>query len=280
METDISKADLQLAPPENEGPEFGDLKKAYETTVSRSQSFFDQCQQNKLTRYALWAGQSSDGKKWAREGAKVDPTPWAGASDLRVYEVDAAINRKVALYRMAFKRANIVATPIEGTDFKRARMVSDFMRWIIHTQIPDVDRQIELLANYINEKGIGALGIFWQTKQEKTLAKLTLQEMQQAMPDVDMLAILLDDSMEDMVVESFERMYGCSPAKARKMRKELIKSGRTTVATLGKLRQYPVIRAFDMSEQLFVPPDTTDAETATGFYRIEYYSPEQLRAFK
>lgn len=275
----LQAAELQLAPKGEDGPDFATLRAGYETTVSRSQSFFDQCQQNKLTRYAIWPGQSSDGKKWAREGSKIDPTPWAGASDLRVYEVDAAINRKVALYRMAFKRANIVATPIEGTDFKRARMVSDFMRWIIHTQIPDIDRQIELLANYINEKGIGALGIFWATKQEKTLTKLTLQEMQAQMPDVDMMAILLDDSMEAMVTESFERMYGCTPAKARKMRKDLIRSGTTTVATLGKQRSYPVIRAFDMSEQLFVPPDTTDVESATGFYRVEYYSPEQLRAF-
>ncbi len=276
---DTTKESLQIAPTEGQGPEFADLKKSYETVVSGIQSFFDQCQQNKLTRFALWAGQSSDGKKWAREGAKVDPTPWAGASDLRVYEVDAAVNRKVALYRMAFKRANIVATPIEGSDFKRARVVSDFMRWIIHTQIPDIDRQIELLANYINEKGIGALGVFWETKQEKTLTRLTMAEMQQQMPDTDMMAVMLDETMAPMVTESFERMYGCSPSKAKKMRKELLRTGQTTVATLGKRRSYPVLRAFDMSENLFVPADATDGESCPSFWRVEYYSPEQLRAF-
>lgn len=284
MSTDIGtanpqRAELQLAPTNSDGPNFGDLKYGYEQTLAKTQSFADQCRQNFLTRYALWAGQSSDGKKHAREGAKTDPTPWDGASDLRVYEVDGAINRKVALYRMAFKRANIVASPIEGNDYKRARIVSNFMRWLIHTQIPDVDREVELLANYINEKGVGAMGVFWETKQEKTLANVTIPEIQAQFPDIDMMAVLMDDTMSGQLQAIFEEQYGCSSAKAKKMIKELRQTGQTTVATLGKKCSYPVIRAFDLAEQLFIPPDTTDIERAPAIYRVEYYTPEALRAF-
>ena len=82
---------LQLAPAENEGPSFNLLKKAFEDCVRDNQPFIDQCRLNYETRYAIWNGQSADGKKHSREGSKVTPTPWDGASDLRVFLVDNII---------------------------------------------------------------------------------------------------------------------------------------------------------------------------------------------
>jgi hypothetical protein len=146
---------LQLAPEGEDGPDFSALKDAFQRAITESQPYIDQCRQNYQTRYALWTGQTADGKKHSREGSKIDPTPWDGASDLRVYLTDNLINKKVAMMRMAFKRGALSATPIEGNDIKRSRVVSNFMRWLIQTQMPDVDREIELLANYIQEKGIG-----------------------------------------------------------------------------------------------------------------------------
>lgn len=70
---------LQLAPAENEGPNFNLLKKAFEDCVRDNQPFIDQCRLNYETRYAIWNGQSADGKKHSREGSKVTPTPWDGA---------------------------------------------------------------------------------------------------------------------------------------------------------------------------------------------------------
>src|SRR6185295_10634024 len=93
-----SKVDnsLQLAPVGEGGPDFNALKGAFEKAVSDSQPYVDQCRLNYETRFALWPGQTADGKKHSREGAKIDPTPWDGASDLRVYLVDNVINKKVA----------------------------------------------------------------------------------------------------------------------------------------------------------------------------------------
>ena len=124
---------LQLAPAENEGPNFGLLKKAFEDCVRDNQPYIDQCRLNYETRFALWNGQSADGKKHAREGSKISPTPWDGASDLRVFLVDNIINKKVAMEVMAFKRANLSAIPVESTDAARSQIVSNFMRWLIQT---------------------------------------------------------------------------------------------------------------------------------------------------
>ena len=100
---------LQLAPVGNDGPDFNALKYAFEDAVRNNQPYIDQCRLNYETRYAIWNGQSADGKKHSREGSKTSPTPWDGASDLRVFLVDNIINKKVAMQYMAFKRANLSA---------------------------------------------------------------------------------------------------------------------------------------------------------------------------
>jgi len=267
---------LQLAPDDGDGPNFDTLKKSWEDVVLNTQPFVDQSRMNYQTRYAIWPGQSSDGKKHARESDKQEPTPWEGASDLRVYLTDEAINSKVALYRMAFKRAHLVANPIGTGDMKRSRMVSDFMKYLIHTQIPDVDREVELLANYILEKGIGATGQFWETKQEKTITTLTIQQLSQQFPNI--MELLSDPEQQDALGGLFEEVYGVTRAKAKKMVKNLAEKGKTTAYTLGKLRTYPVLRAFNLDEQLFIPPFTTDEQKASGMYRVEYFTAEGLRS--
>ena len=151
---------LQLAPVGDEGPNFNLLKKAFEDCVRDNQPYIDQCRLNYQTRYAIWNGQSADGKKHAREGSKTSPTPWDGASDLRVFLTDNIINKKVAMQCMAFQRANLSAVPVGTNDMARSQLVTNFMRWLIQTQIPEVDREVEIASNYLNEKGLAVMGQF------------------------------------------------------------------------------------------------------------------------
>lgn len=270
---------LQLAPVGEDGPDFNSLKVAFEKAVTDSQPYIDQCRLNYETRYALWNGQSADGKKHAREGAKISPTPWDGASDLRVYLVDDIINKKVAMARMAFRKANLVAVPVEGNDIKRAKVVSNFMRWLIQTQIQDIDREVELLANYIQEKGAGVIGVFWETVQEKSLVTIRLADFQAKFPQLDLLAMLKTGEHDDQMKSLFEEQYGCSRGKAAKMVRELKTKGQTDCPVIGKERSRPVIRAFNLDNDLFIPPFTTDLESAPGIYRVQYFTPEKLRSF-
>jgi len=270
---------LQLAPEGEDGPDFSALKDAFQRAITESQPYIDQCRQNYQTRYALWTGQTADGKKHSREGSKIDPTPWDGASDLRVYLTDNLINKKVAMMRMAFKRGALSATPIEGNDIKRSRVVSNFMRWLIQTQMPDVDREIELLANYIQEKGIGVTGQFWETTQEKTLTTLRLDDFQAQFPQFDVPMMLATPDLADKIAAVFEEQFGCSKGKAKRMIRELRETGETTVATLGKEKSRPVLRAFNLDSDLFVSSSTTDIENAAGIYRVQYFTPEKLRSF-
>jgi hypothetical protein len=270
---------LQLAPAPDEGPDFGALKNAFEICVSNLSAFRDQCEENFRTRYALWDNQTSDGRKHAREGSKIDPTPWDGASDLRVFKVDEAINAKVAMLCTAFKKANLVATPIEGNDLERANIVTSFMRWLVYTQIPELARERKLLANYLQEKGIAATGVFWETKQEKTLTTITLQDLAQAFPTINVAELIYATEAEEDLMAIFEEQYGCSHKKAKRMVMELREKQTTTVPTVGRTQSRPVVRAFNLDRDLFIPDSSTDIETAEAIYRVQYFPPEQLRSF-
>jgi hypothetical protein len=270
---------LQLAPEDDMGPDFGMLKLAFNNCVSDLQPYIEQCRENYETRYALWNGQSKDGRKHTREGSKIDPTPWDGASDLRVFLTDEAINAKVALQCMAFRKANLVAVPVEGNDLKRAKTVSGFMKWLVQTQIPEIDREVELLTNYLNEKGSGITGQFWETTQEKTLVYLTIEELQQQFPNSVIEDLIKDPITRSTLIQLMSEIYGCSSKKANKMMRELQRDRKTTVAMAGRVRSRPVIRAFSLDEDIFIPPHSTDLETASGIYRVQYFTAEQLRSF-
>lgn len=270
---------LQLAPAENDGPNFAELKRGFETTVANLQSFCNQTVENYNVRYALWPGQSADGRKHAREGSKIDPTPWENASDLQVFLADEAINAKVAMLSTAFRRASISANPTEGNDIKRAKDVAAFMKWLARTQIPELEREVALLCNFIQEQGVGAVGVFWEEKQEKTLATVTMEQLQQMFTGIDVQQLVLSGQADDDLIAIFEEQYGCTRAKAKKILTAIRTTGEATVPVLGKKKSYPVVRAFDLSHNLLIPSDSTDIETARAIYRVEYLTAEQLRSY-
>lgn len=273
---------LQIAPTEAEGPDFGALKKGFEECIADLQPYIDQCRQNYETRYALWNGQSSDGKKHSRpgNGVSTDPFPWDGASDLRIFLTDEAINSKVAMLCTAFRRASVVANPVEGNNIKRAKTVAAFMRWLVQTQMPEIQREAELLANYLNEKGVAVTGQFWETCQEKTLTTVTLDDLQQQAPQLQIQQLIFAPEAESAILGHFEEQYGCTASKARKMLRDLRSpDGTTTVATLGRLKSYPVVRAFNLDNDLFIPHFTTDLEAAPAIWRVQYFTAERLRSF-
>ncbi len=275
----VPEASLQLAPIGEDGPDFNQLKYAFQKTVTDNQPYITQTGQNYAARYAIWGGQSADGKKHSRgPNGQIEPVPWDGASDLRVYLIDNLINDKVAMILEAINKASLVAQPVEGNDIKRAKQVSTFMRWMIKTQMPDFDREIELLAQYIQEKGVAVMGQFWETCQEKTLTVLRLADLQTQFPDIDLQQLLISGDVDDYLKSTFEEIYGVTRGKAAKMLRDLGARGETTVAIVGREKSYPVMRAFNLDTDLFIPPDTTDIEQSTGIYRVQYYTPEKLRS--
>lgn len=280
----------QIAPPEGQ-IDITVLKTAFEDTVRDCASYNAQCRQNYETRFAIWSGQSSDNKKHSREGSDPEPTPWEGASDMRVYEVDHAINYKVALYSMARRKANLIAVPINSGKIERAKVVSNFMRWLINTQVPQVDREDELLAQYLKEKGGAIMGQFWEKKQEKVLDVIRMRDIQAMLnegakhrgrdPRTEPSAeeVLSHEDTQETFENGLMQFYEVSRRKAQQMMSELIDTGETSIPINGREISRPVLRAFNLDEDIFIPPFATDIETAPYIFRVQYYTAEQLRGF-
>ena len=129
------------------------------------------------------------------------------------------------------------------------------------------DREVELLGNYLCEKGVAATGQFWEMSRETTLLTLQMSDLQAQFPDADVTVMLTDPVLSDTLASLFEEQYGCNAKKARKMIRELQGTGKTTVPVTGREKSRPVVRAFNLDENLFIPNSSTDLETAPAIYR-------------
>lgn len=271
-------AGYMLAPLGDDGPNLTQLIAAFSDTVREAQTYVAQCQTNYRTRFALWAGQSSDGKKHARDQNGVEAVPWEGASDMQVFMVDDVINYKVAQNCMALRKANFVATPIEGNDLARANTVSAFLKWLIRTQIPNLDREEELLENYKLQKGLALTGQFWEVCQQKTLLTLRVEDFQKQNPTMDLQAMLSDPLMTDVIASWLTEQYDISTSRAKKVIRSLIKDGKANIPIVGKEYSRPVILAFNLDEDIFIPTWATNIESAPWVFRVHYHTAEQLRS--
>lgn len=273
----ISRATVEDNPRDFEvesGPDIAELSKVYAEAVTDTSDFRAQVNTNWETRLAVWPGQSRDGRKHARDGKS--PQPWDGASDLRVYLVDDVIREKVALLCTAFKKASVTAVPTEGNDIGRARVVGNFMKWLMATQMPEVDREVELLANYLLTEGVAATGQFWERRVQKTLIQLSLEDLLNQFPDA--APYLETPEFVDAFVEFIKGTYpGTSSKKARRMYRELLETGQTDIAVPGQVIDRPAFRAFSLADDLLLPAGATDIENAQYIFRRLRLTPVQAR---
>jgi hypothetical protein len=277
FEAKQSEEGQQVMPEDGVAPDFGRVKADFERAVNDNTQFFDQCKENHDTRYAIWSGQSSDGKKHGRDAGSMDVTPWDGSSDLRCYVADSVIASKVAQSMVAYKRANIAATPIEGGDYARARTVTNFLRWLIFTQIEGLDREIELLLNYRYEKGIAITGQFWETCREKTLQAVKIEDVEAIVEGATQY--IQDKTLEDEWIKFVRnKLPDISVKKAQSMVRELRDTGKTSFPIVSREYSKPVLRTFTLDEDIFIHPSATDIQSAPGIYRVQYYTPAQMRS--
>ena len=144
---DVNSPDFQLQEADS-GPNMFRLARAYQQVCTDLNPRIRQDELNYDTRHCVWPGQSADQRKNAVRSGDTQPFPWKGASDLRVHVVDEIINHGVAIDVMALAKANVRAVAVEGGDLAKAAIVSNFMRWLVLSQMTELPDEAEVLANY------------------------------------------------------------------------------------------------------------------------------------
>lgn len=265
--------DFQLL--DDTGPDLRKLTAHYREVVEDLTDHIEQAEENHDTRYCIWGGQSNDQRKHAVAGSDNQPFPWEGASDLRVPVADEIVNHGVALDTVALARANVRAVAVEGGDLAKAAVVSNFMRWLLQSQMTELSDQAEILANYRRERGIGVLGIFWQQSVQKTQQPISVAEIAQTNPDV--ATAIAEGLFTDELAQLLAVQFNVSAKKAKRMLKDLRDTGSTTVPFVVQQVNRPVVCAYAVGEDIFFPPNTQSLQAARVIFRRQWMSPEQLR---
>ena len=268
-----------------------ELEMELRTAVDDSAGFLNRCADAYDTRYCLWAGQTSDGRK-RRNALGVEPFPWEGASDTRIRIADEVINDNVILMRSALSRAKIQAVPVESNDSNAAAAMTTFLNHLMVNTLSELMRiEIPLLLNYQESYGHSILAVTWDQEVRMQQVPLRMEDMvkeiqaglQKGDPQSQEAAVMLDaiadESREDEVVQYFMQTYtSLKLRRARKVVEELRTTGQSEVPVPQLTKNTPCWTALRPFRDVFYPANTSSLATARWIAWREVLSPGDLRA--
>ena len=293
MKSKTDKVYKELATTE---PNLNQLLEDFTWCVQRQNStVFRRQKQNYNTRYCIWPNQSLDGKKWTTaQGPKV--FPWEGASDARVPLIDNYINQDVAFLMAAWRRMRSIVSGTEINDAAFANRMTQVLRWMLYTQMTEAPRELRLTANYMLERGVAILGVFWEQRQQlgyetidmETIKGISMQAEQQAQMTgqadnlmqmmIDLPRIIMDPSLEDEAVQVAALQYpDVQTTRLHKVIADLRTTGMAKFPRPYTVKNRPTFVALAPNEEIFIPPEATDIQTTRGLHRRELVTETTLR---
>lgn len=248
------------------------LRNAYDRTRTELSSFFDLCRSSYDDRRNFWAGKSPDLRK---HGA--DAFPWEGASDMESHVIDERITRLVSLFIASLSRANIRAFPVSSDDMGRARIVSNFLKWMVSSgYIPRFKQEMELGANYLLERGVLITHVGWHREDRRIIQSLNVEQIagysQEAM---DMfMSGYADAEVEQSLMLAFD---GLTEKRAKKAINELRTKGTTELPVVRRQVDAPQIKTLSPDGDFFFPSYVTDPQRAPFCFWRTYYTAQELQ---
>ena len=267
METDYSKAITYVA----KEPDIEALRQAYQTTDSDLESYYHLCRTSYDDRRNWWPGKSRDLRK---HGA--DAFPWEGASDLESHVIDERVTRLVSLFMSALNRANIQAFPVEVSDVPRAKVVSNFLKWMTTSgYIPRFKREAELAANYFLERGVMITYCGWLMEDRTFKQKFDMQRI--AAADPNLAQMILDGTQDDEVVIQMQAVIKVTKKNARKAMKDLREFGMAEVPTVRRQINAPEVKTLAPGGDFIFPAYVTDPQRSPYCFWRTYYTAQELQ---
>jgi len=252
-------------------PEVMALNSAYERTINDLSFFMQGCRDAYDQRRNIWPGKSADLRKNAP-----DAFPWKGAADTEAHIINERINTYISIFMSALQRANIRAYPVEMGDMGRAKVVSSFLKWMVSTYIPQFRRQMELGSNYLMERGVMITYVGWQKKDFTYKQSLTLEQVNQVSPQL--VKMVLEGEDDAKLVEILGAQFkGMKPGRAKRILKDLRKTGRAEFPIVKRTVDCPLIQALSPDGDFFFPAYTTDPQQAPHCFWRTMMTAQELR---
>lgn len=233
------------------------------------------------TRFAKWAGQSSDGRQWAENmPAGKKPRPFNGAPDTRVRLADELIRLNIATCLEAMRRAELQVDGLEPNDDQLAARLSRLHRFVTKNRLGrTLPMEVERMLNWQfgDQPGVAVMGVYWHTETSLRMTTLRL---------ADLLAEVMPAPAEDQLgpdraqVEEFlaifqnparlpeaarilmDRKPHLTEARARQMAQALGETGETEYPEPYTSKNQVCLKAHRYNDDFFVPRNTTDLAKA------------------
>ena len=252
-------------------PDIDVLIKAYQTTTNELESYYDLCRTSYDDRRNWWPGKSRDLRK---HGA--DAFPWDGASDLESHVIDERVTRLVSLFMSALNRANIQAFPVEATDIPRAKIVSNFLKWMTTSgYIPRFKQEMELAATYLLERGMMITYCGWVMEDRTFKQKIDLRRIAAASPEL--AEMIASGNNDEMVIQQMQSAVKVSEANARKALEELRETGVAEVPTVRRQVNAPEVKTVAPDGDFIFHAYVTDPQRAPYCFWRTYYTAQELQ---
>jgi hypothetical protein len=276
-----SKTDLLAIA--SDTPQVGELLAEY------NRSMINAAQGNLVTkfddiRFARWDGQSEDGKKHSDVRPEGDPAwPFEGASDVRNRLIDSTCNELSALLVTAFQKADIRASGIELNDLAVSQIATSLLRWIRDSKMPQqLMKEAELGAQYALQYGWSAFFIGWQQTISKRSQQISMDQVIQlaqasGSPTLAELPALIMQSPEEAAAIIQAAIPDLSLSEAKRMVKELAKTGVTSKDEEYISKNLPEIVALKPWDEIIFPPETADLQRSRVIFRRTWMNEVELR---
>jgi len=242
-------------------------------------------------RECLWPGQSADGRKHSEAQDGAPAFPFEGASDARVRLADMCINEKVMILTAAALRNRPTVKGLELQHAPLGHKLTTLLHWVLANKLgADYVREIVRLANYIqgDSPACGVLGVWWSAEPALELKSITLEELRAELVQTfglppeqvaELEAQLYNPQNDAATAEALRAMIDhITAGRARTMVKELRETGSATYPCPYLRKDQPVVCAYRLWEDLFVPLNLTDPKRAPYYFLREWLTEVELRA--
>ena len=264
-------------------PHVGDLLSEY------NRSMVNSSQGNLVTkfdniRFARWTGQTDDGKKHSENRPESSPAwPFEGASDVRNRIIDSSCNELTYLLCGAFEKAEIRSSPTELTDATLSSIGTTLLKWIRDSKLSQqLRKEAELGAQYALQYGWSAFFVGWQQNISKRSQPISMDEIMQlaqqsgsqSLMELPQLIMTAPEMAADIIQAA---VPGVTKSDAKRMVKELAKTGQTTYDEEYVSRNLPEVVALKPWDEIIFPPEAADLQRARVIFRRTWMSEVELR---
>jgi hypothetical protein len=301
-----TETDTPISP--DQPPAISWLTGQIEQALNNASSWAESMTAAERTRFAIWDGQSDDGRKWTKKIGK-RAFPWEGASDARIRLADEIVNEKAMVLQQAFFRSKFQTAAREPGDLQRSAATSLLLDHTVRVAMADHLRdEIAFLSNWRETYGLAVLSIAWEKQimaEPKTMTLDGLTKMavehnldrlakaaeqagqppEQAdaqeivMASVDEVqTMFLDPANEDQTIGVIQQMTGVPIKTARRIVKDIRATGTADYHVPYVAVNRPRWTAKVPYVDVFFPPGCDNIQAASWVAETEWLSIEDFKS--